>query len=286
MTEEYWYIGFLGNVDSSILDVKLQNNFTIEKMSVNQYKEFISIPEKMKIINKYVDNVISRDYPIVDKNEIFFIKSSSKNYYENTEYPYNAISLCKLFADGEVVIPIELQTAVINEGKLIDVHSASTNFTHFYYEPKFSLKNSNVEELNECLKIIKIPLEKQWLNLALENYNQSFKSFELNLSFLSLMISLETLFNPGEYELKYRISRNTAVFLGNFNAMDSKKIYSEIKKLYDDRSKIVHTGRNDIIDDSDLLKLRGYVRESIRLMIKHNIDKDDLLERLNILGFK
>ena len=286
MTEERWYLGFLGNVDSSILDVKLQNNFTIEKMTVPEYKEFILIPEKNRITKKYVDDVISRDYPIVYENEIFFIKSSSENYFKNREYLHNAISLCKLFADGEIVIPIELETAIINEKKLIDVHSASSNLTHFYYKPMFSLKTSNIKELNECLKTTKIPLEKQWLNLSLENYNQSYKSFENNLSFLSLMISLEILFNPGIYELKYRISRNAAVFLGNFNGMDSKKVYSEISKLYDDRSKIVHTGRTDIIDDSDLLKLRGYVRESIRLMIINKMDKDDLLERLNILGFK
>lgn len=98
------------------------------------------------------------------------------------------------------------------------------------------------------------------------------------------MISLETLFNPGRQELRYRVSRNTAVILGK-EKEDSEKIFREIKKLYDKRSDIVHTGKSNTINEEDLLKLRHYVRESIKEIIKIDKNKDELLELLNSCGF-
>ena len=82
----------------------------------------------------------------------------------------------------------------------------------------------------------------------------------------------------------YRISRNAAVLLGK-DKEDSKTIFSEIKDLYDKRSKIVHTGNSNIINEEDLLKLRHYVRESIKEIIKVDKNKDELLELLNSCGF-
>ena len=79
------------------------------------------------------------------------------------------------------------------------------------------------------------------------------------------MISLEALFNPGVHELRHRISRNAAVLLGS-NREESSVIFSDIKGLYDKRSKVVHTGESSVIDKDALSRLRHYVRESIKKM--------------------
>ena len=100
------------------------------------------------------------------------------------------------------------------------------------------------------------------------------------------MISLESLFHPSDQaELRYRISRNTAVLLGRNKKYDSVEVYSNIRQLYDKRSKIVHTGMKGIINNDDLLNLRSYVRESIKMIIGLNKNKEDMLNLLNKSGF-
>ena len=123
------------------------------------------------------------------------------------------------------------------------------------------------------------------MQLAFENFELSYQTQNINLSFLSLMISLETLFHPSDQgELRYRISRNTAVLLGN-EKEDSETVFREIKDLYNKRSKVVHTGESNIINKDDLLKLRYYVMESIKKVNKIGKDKEELLKQLNSQGF-
>ena len=98
------------------------------------------------------------------------------------------------------------------------------------------------------------------------------------------MISLEALFNPGGGELGYRIRRNTAVLLGD-NHTKSVLIDSDIKELYNKRSKIVHEGKTNIVDENDLSKLRNYVKDSIKLFYQIGKNKKELLEILNSCGY-
>jgi len=105
------------------------------------------------------------------------------------------------------------------------------------------------------------------------------------LSFLTLMMCLETLFHPAqEGELKYRISRNTAALLGKKLDKYSDTIFKDINHLYQIRSKLIHTGEN-IIKEIDLNLLRFYVKESIKEIYQMQIDKGELLELLNSRGF-
>ena len=48
------------------------------------------------------------------------------------------------------------------------------------------------------------------------------------------------------------------------NMEDSQRIYIEMKKFYDISSNIVHRGKADI-NYNDVLKLRYYARESIKI---------------------
>ncbi|MFX0009110.1 MAG: hypothetical protein ACFE9R_02240 [Candidatus Hermodarchaeota archaeon] len=256
-------------------------------MTVEDYKNFISEIKKKKMYDRTVDEVLLNNYPIVNKKEqcIYFIESSSENFFKNVKYPHSVISMLRLFADGDIPIPLEFNTAVIEGGKLIEIQSSTQRLTYFTYYPLFHLNDENIVDANKFINKFQFPLEKKWIQLAVENFDQSYKSIDNNLSFLSLMICLEALFNPGEYELKYRISRNIAVFLGKYKNMDSKKIFTDIKDLYDKRSKIVHTGKNDVIDSNNLSTLRKYVRESIKKMIELDENKDELLKELNTYGF-
>jgi len=84
--------------------------------------------------------------------------------------------------------------------------------------------------------------------------------------------------------LQYRISRNAAVLLGE-KREDSKEIFSQVNKLYEKRSKIVHFGTRRVIEKEDLLKLRNYVRESIKEIYHIDKDKNEVMVLLNTCGF-
>ena len=154
---------------------------------------------------------------------------------------------------------------------------------HVLKEP-YTIKSSEMPELLEFIKNTKLPFTELYLRLAFDNFELSYEVGNTCLSFLALMVGLEALLNPGEQELTYRISRNAAVLLGKKDN-NSKDIFDEIKKLYSKRSKIVHTGKSDIINGEDLFKLRKYIRYSIKEINKIGKTGKELWDLLNSRGF-
>ena len=139
--------------------------------------------------------------------------------------------------------------------------------------------------MGEFIRGTKLPFTESFLQLAFENFELSYQTHNINLSFLSLMISLETLLHPGDQgELSYRISRNAAVLLGN-DKEDSIEIQGNVKELYRKRSAIVHTGKSNSMNEEDLLKLRHCVRASIKEINKIGRSKKEILDLLNSRGF-
>jgi len=105
----------------------------------------------------------------------------------------------------------------------------------------YTLTEAELPELAKFIDTIKLPFEKEFLQLANEAYQISTNLSKPDLAFLLSMIGLEALFNPGEQELIYRISRSVAVLLGK-DAKEAEEIQEEIKRLYKIRSEIVHMG--------------------------------------------
>jgi len=66
---------------------------------------------------------------------------------------------------------------------------------------------------------------------------------------------------------------------------DGEAVYKEMKGLYDRRSKLVHTGDKSVVAREDVLRLRHYVRETIKEAIRSQMSKEALLNRLNACGF-
>jgi hypothetical protein len=191
------------------------------------------------------------------------------------------IRLMRLFKEGNICIPLKYYFFIDNNAPKSFIRQSTG--LYISSEPKYTLENSELPDLQRFIQNTKLPFKESFLQLAFENFELSYQTHNINLSFLSLMISLETLFNPGGQELRYRVSRNTAVLLGKEDK-DSKMIFSEIKDLYDKRSNIVHTGKSNI-NNEDLLKLRHYVRESIKEINKIGKSKNKLLDLLNSCGF-
>lgn len=294
------FIGILANIDSSVLYLNeiLKNNFKVRCISHERCTEFFkallgSSPfdtgQKLflnacnvNLKHFYIHN--SLDVDIADNlNPLNTLQVNSENHYQNyyNNYLSPLMRSFRLFKEGNIQIPYT-HYFYFHENVPIPL-SYRTN-THPVLPEVFTLEKCQFSELKEFLQDVKLPFKEKYLELAFENFELSYEVHNVNLRFLSLMNALEVLFHPsGSGELRYRISRNIAVLLGK-DKKDSEIIHNEIKGFYDKRSAIVHRGKARI-DIDEVLKLRYYVRESIKMIYKINKDKSELLKLLNSSGF-
>jgi len=296
--KEIHFMGLLANTDSSILNVTLDYGFKIHAMSeedcIGLFSNLGGLPPEE------VGKKLFIDFPCLnsDERKFYSINNSFESSGESFNETWNviakfandhvqgylnpAIQLMRLFKEGNICMPLEYYYSTDNNApKSIMWKSAGL---YIAPKPKYTLESSEIPDLQEFIQNTKLPFKESFLQLAFGNFELSYQIHDRNLSFLSLMISLETLFNQGRQELRYRVSRNMAVILGK-EKEDSEKIFREIKNLYDKRSDIVHTGKSNTINEEDLLKLRHYVRESIKVINNIGETKDELLEILNSCGF-
>ena len=300
--KKIYFMCLLANSDSSILRLKLDHGFKVEAISDKEGLGLISILERLPFME--IGKRLLMDFPCLNYREkkIYFISNSFDSNIELSEkglltdiplelpkfennlvnnYLKPVMRLMRLFKEGNICAPLKYYFFIENNSPK-SFHRGSTG--QYVSRDPYRLESSELPDLHMFIQNVKLPFVESFLQLAFENFELSYQTPNLNLSFLSLMVSLETLFNPGGRELRYRISRNAAVLLGK-DKESSKKIFSEIKILYDKRSAIIHTGKSNIIDKEDLLKLRHYVRESIKGINKIGKNKNEILDLLNSCGF-
>jgi len=297
--KEIHFMGLLANVDTSILNVELDNGFRIytlpEREGITLLSIFESLPDMaiyLKLVKfncfsgdklYYIGNSFESD---IEMNDEGVLTSVPVGKFVNDlvhGYLYPVIRLMRLFKEGNICMPLEYYYFVDNNRP----KSFMRMGTNLYVSQElYTLESSEIPDLQRFIQNTKLPFKESFLQLAFENFELSYQTHNMNLSFLSLMISLEILFHPKSDRRKIsdRISRNAAVLLGK-DKKDSNEIYSKVKELYDKRSAIVHTGESNIINTEDLLKLRHYVRESIKEINKIGKSKNELLDLLNSCGF-
>lgn len=300
--KKIFFMGLLAHTDSSILKIDLNKGFKIEGISVDEGINFLSflqnIPymETLKILN---DNFIIND----SEKKCYFISNdfecdedirhnciTERTNFDVTliqGYLAPVIRLMRLFKEGNIYMPLQFYYSV-------DDNKTPRLFTSLFYGnyynswELFTLENSEISDLMRFIQSTKLPFKEPFLQLALENFELSYLTPTSNLTFLSLMICMEILFNPQDSEISHRISRNAAVLLGK-DFEESKKIFTDIKNLYAKRSNIIHGSmtqkKSKSVNHGDVVKLRNYVRDSIKEINKNGKCKDDLLEFLNLWGY-
>lgn len=292
------FIGFLTNADASILQLSLNHGFRIEALSKNEALDFIIAVAKVSLIQ--ATKILFMQFPCLNQQEeqVYVISNSLEGNAKTEKmdlwnkivrfdnklvhgYLNPSVRLMRLFKEGDLRMSLRYYYTVKN-GKPSPYMSTLSG--RYVSRESYHLESSELQNLHNFLHETKIPFERAFLQLAFENFELSYEISNIGLSFLTLMISLETLLNPGKQELKYRISRNAAVLLGN-DRENSRAIFSEIRELYDKRSKVVHTGDSKIIKRDVLLKLRHYVRETIKKIYLMKKCKDETLDILNSCGF-
>jgi hypothetical protein len=302
---------FLSNVDSTISKLKLNNGFKIEEMSYTEGIDLLCQFENMTEMQAYSNLVsfyrlIQSDEPqCTPREKQFYVIVNSYNCEINmdnegriTEWDFDedakhdmiihqylnpTIKLMRLFKDGNIGIPLRYE--YIYEGNKPKSFCRVSLKKPVSYGI-FTIEDSKVKQLQEFINNTKIPFSDN-IQLAFDNFNQSYDIDNENLSFLSLMICMEIFFNPvDQRELKNRISKGAAILIGK-DRDDSINIYKDIKKLYDKRSSLVHSGKS--ITRVDLQKLRQYVRKSIKKIleideVKLGKNLEEFKKTLNLCG--
>jgi len=287
-----FFKGLLSNVDSSVLDVRLDNGFGFEAKPYDEEHTFFESIEYPSFLARLVLQFKCIES---DKEQLYIINNIFESALEKNvmkqveefdeklvhEYLIHQLGLMRLFKSGNIFMPIYYFYR-IKDGRADLLLSAERTL---YVVPElYRLEVTELTNLHKFMQNTKLPFTDPALQLAFECFELSYETKDVNLAYLALISGLESLLNPGNQELRYTISRNAAVLLGE-NYDKSKLIYQDVKDLYDKRSKIVHQGDLKLVSSDDMGKLRHYVRESIKEMCRLGMDKKEILGMLNASGF-
>lgn len=298
------FIGFLANVDDSLLKLDLGQPFTIEKKSqgdVNVDSFMCHIRKHYGVKSEYgILTVEDRVNGTVHDQSFYYYCITASNIESFEATPQGGVVIRPAALVRSFYHPLRDKVRLL---RLFKEGNIMMRFSLFYYlegsEPKvvsniqegplsdgtiFKLEPQEATEAGDFIKNAKIPFDRAFLDLAFDSFELSYETHTIPLSFLSLMIAMETLFNQGGNEIGYSLSRNACVLLGE-KREQSEEIFREIKQLYSKRSKMVHRGESKKITQENLLRLRWFVREAIKEINLMGEDKPKLLELLNQCGF-
>lgn len=115
-------------------------------------------------------------------------------------------------------------------------------------------------------KYIDIVNDNDFLALSIEYFYESEKkSIYSSKGFISAMISLETLFNEGPSDIKYKLAHRAAFLLG-LTGLDSIEVFEKLKIFYNHRSTLVHGGVI-LKHDSDRHLVSKYTRRVLIIVM-------------------
>jgi len=115
-------------------------------------------------------------------------------------------------------------------------------------------------------KYIDIINDNEFISIALDYFYESEKKFVYtDEGFISAMISLESLFNEGPSDIKYKLSHRAAFLLG-LCSIDSIETFENLKKFYNLRSNIVH-GDEKTSNAPDRYLVSHYTRKAITIFL-------------------
>ena len=229
------FMGMLTKTDSSILGVKLEHGFKIEKIGSSKLIELIikleDIPEflgKPRVYNKgYLNREEGNAYIIsnlIDGIELTKpgeIDNKNFNVIDSYEikhgkYLDEKLTLMRLFKEGHLFMPERYYFFEDDESAIYLVRTGMGKTAmgeDFMKGTTYSLEKSELQDLQTFIQSTKFPFLNPSLRLAHQNFEMAYSIYHKDLSFLALMISMESLFNPGGGELTYRISRNNDVLI-------------------------------------------------------------------------
>lgn len=108
--------------------------------------------------------------------------------------------------------------------------------------------------------------DNDFISIALDYFHDAEKKFIYSdEGFISAMISLESMFNEGPSDIKYKLSHRAAFLLGLCD-INSIEAFEKLKVFYNHRSKLVHGG-GTTPHDPDRHLVSSYTRKTITIFL-------------------
>ena len=306
MEGEVQFLGVLENVDSSILNVDFGKGFKVEMMSRGQ--ALAALPPGYGASRSGRSDILTPRPFQGASTDLYVIRKTFESWattiadvpgavvddpaYDDTflvtNYLMPRIEVMRLFKEGYVRLGPYVIWETGEDGK-VEQEAYSSDYEGRAVGPwrskeVYSIKKEDVDGLQRFLGEVQVPFREEYLRLAHWNFESSYTDRRDAQAFLSLMLGMEALFNPGQGEVSYRISWSCAALLTNDKGQ-FEAVYRQAKKLYSKRSKLVHTGKLGVVSHEDVLELRGLVRRSIVGCYRTGLDKKDLMRELHAGGF-
>ncbi|MEM3844532.1 MAG: HEPN domain-containing protein [Candidatus Parvarchaeota archaeon] len=292
------YLGFLGNCDNTIFKVRFGKDFEIGSMSYSEAIAFISKLRGSSAMDSAMI-ILTRNLSASSDNPVYFVRkeqdipdSSVERVGEISNWNFNLLAngqayltdkirLLRIIKNGFVTLPIQFvyreDTEIIPLMGSDDGKSSIRAICH--------IEDNEVEAINNFISENKLPFNDGALQLALESYELSYYTTNPGLSFISSVVAIESLLNPGKGEVSYRVSRNLAALLGK-DLPSSVKLYKKMKKFYSIRSSIAHGAKSEGIKSEDLEVIKEFARLTIVTYKMTGFDRNRILDELHLMGFR
>lgn len=223
-------------------------------------------------------------YIILTKDEIINLEDANSAFNKMDEVKNYSINLLKklhLLKNSS----LEYVTTLIydyekNEWK------GGVDFTDLkrYFVLRLKIEDS---ELQFAEKLLKNKLfDDSSFQLSMDFFQSSYRTENMQLCYLNLVTSLESIFNTSTNPIAHTVARHLALILTD-NKEDFLLKYKEIKKMYDLRSAIVHGASKQDYQkvSSSFHPLRLYTLKALQFVNEKKFNKKQLFEYLNAYGF-
>jgi len=308
------------NIDKSILATnRFIEKFGYKFISISladlekYFSSLFSLPEKFK--SKYkvllgdIDISISNEfyqaltnnrefgYSLLKDKEVIFLKSINDFDQEIINNTINNMGIAmqhfgnlqnfvkaltqqfRLFKNGDINCNTQFQISK----ELRQVTSKSSGLLSTPTgRSLFSLSESEAEILGQ--QFTETFSSNPLTELAISNFNLSYDIADIKTKYITLMTCLESLFNQGRDQIAHTVSRHLALIISNSEG-EFEVNYSRGKELYKLRSAIVHGDKTkeDLHEATE--ELQNKVRQAINYCLKIQLNKKQLFDKLNSIGF-
>jgi hypothetical protein len=291
---EYVFFGPLANARGHFRSIHLPSPFKIERWHhdkiVKQWRILAGLPkseievavESCEVVPRenLVGHVVVGRTEMADDTDDAFVKTHKA--LGSLEKPLeDVLRLIGLVCCAQVDMPVRYWWSYRDGKPQMELGMGKQSTIR---ELPATVSPASARDINAFTSRVRLPIKPDYIQLALDHWDESLSMHTKHLEFLSLMMALEALFNVGAQDIRYRVSRSVAVLLGQ-DEEASDHIFDAVKEAYDVRSKLVHTGSAVGVKKVWMWSLRHIVRDSIIRLQELNLPKDEVSRLLTRRGF-
>jgi hypothetical protein len=195
----------------------------------------------------------------------------------NTQrYSSHLIQCLRLTFSGDVIAPLIFQIER-NHNQL----TSSLSEKIPYITECLVIDDLKLDEFSNLLKK-SFPQDAPY-SLALENFNLSYSVVDKRVRFILLITALESIFNFGRDQISHTIARHLSLLISETKESFHEN-YSKVKKLYNNRSSLVH-GSKKSIEDSEIDLAHKLSQKAICFWINKGCNQKKLFDYFNAKGY-